>query len=66
VNPNDLPPRWRIRRTPTGRWEVHIRYTHPNPRWAAYVYVPINDWPTWDAALAYAARTQTNNYGRAA
>lgn len=68
-----LPPRWRIRRTWDGAWTVAMRHTFPAS--GLHVYQSIKEpgsaskartWDTWNDALAYVNRTQTNNYGRAA
>jgi hypothetical protein len=58
----DLPPRWRIRRTPAGQWLVRQRVTdYDGP-----FYAPMRTRDTWADAIAYVTRTQTSNYGRAA
>jgi hypothetical protein len=57
----DNPPRWRIRRRFSGRWEIHLRLTYDG----AYIYAPLGDWPTWADAIAYVQRAQRANYGPA-
>jgi hypothetical protein len=60
---NNTPPRWRIRRGLSGRWEVYLRTAGGK---GTYFYASLGDWPTWADAIAYVHRAQTHNYGVAA
>lgn len=55
-----MPPRkWRIRRTPTGQWAIHMRTWYHT---CGDIYVLMSTQETWDDAGGYVQRTHANNY----